>query len=364
MREEIILNSKKFLSLKTAARETNYTNDYIGQLCRSGKINSQMVGKIRFVEEDSLLEYVKKANGFVDIKYADIENIAVENNKDLGDFSSVRDTDFAHSSLREMEQSEMTKRSTTNGVDRFAIAREDEHSSVVRPVAVIASDSEAIHKDSEINIFGTVFSKKVVHVYIAILVLCGLFFGSTLDIQGGFAKIKNKSAEGLAKIVMGAKVASDKILETTLAVANGEIDYEKVYKNYSNFLGEMSVDFVEGEVTYFKNVTGVGRKVTGAIFNPNDTFVTVKTETKKIQGSAEEIIFGGVIYFENLSANLIRVNEKISQNDFAQEKNLALLNQDSFGFTEKFAVTWYRTINSVFASVAKQSTNDVDRSTT
>ncbi|MDD2935295.1 MAG: hypothetical protein PHX25_02355, partial [Candidatus Pacebacteria bacterium] len=377
MREEIILNGKKFLSLKTAARETNYTNDYIGQLCRSEKINSQMVGKIRFVEEDSLSDYVKKANGFVNIKNTDIENAVVENAKDLGDFSSVRDTDFSHSSLRGTKQSSPSvfasdsealpagRQESTTDVDRVvapfhSTPREDGIPSV------FASDSEAIHKyeDKANNLytkfFNTIFSKKTVPIYTAILVLCGVAFGSTLDLQKGLAEIKNKSAEGLAKIVMGAKVTSDKISETALAVVNGEIDYEKVYKNYSNFLRETSVDFAEGEVKYFKNVTGVGSKVTEAIFNPSKTFVAVKSETEKIQRSVEEIIFGGVIYFENLSTNLIRVNEKISQNNFVQEKNLALLNQDSFGFIKNFAIVWHRTVNSVFArSVGNRSDEDL-----
>ncbi|MBU1557999.1 hypothetical protein KKC45_03495, partial [Patescibacteria group bacterium] len=60
---EIFLNGKKYISSKKASKLTGYTNDYVGQLCRGNKIESQMVGRARFVEEGSLLNYAKKPKG-------------------------------------------------------------------------------------------------------------------------------------------------------------------------------------------------------------------------------------------------------------------------------------------------------------
>jgi len=60
---EIYLEGKKYISSKRAAKFTGYTHDYIGQLSRAGKVEGRVVGKTRFVEEDSILDYKKNNNG-------------------------------------------------------------------------------------------------------------------------------------------------------------------------------------------------------------------------------------------------------------------------------------------------------------
>lgn len=55
--EEIIVNQKKFISAKRAARVSKYTSDYVGQLCRKSALDCTRVGKIWFVTEESLLKH-------------------------------------------------------------------------------------------------------------------------------------------------------------------------------------------------------------------------------------------------------------------------------------------------------------------
>ena len=62
MDNELYIESKKYISSRRAAEITKYSNDYIGQLCRSDKIKGTLVGRVRFVEEESLLTYYKKTN--------------------------------------------------------------------------------------------------------------------------------------------------------------------------------------------------------------------------------------------------------------------------------------------------------------
>src|SRR3989344_8070961 len=62
MAESLILQGKKFISSRRAAEITGYTNDYIGQLCRLGKVKAQLVGRNWYVEEQSLFAH-KLANG-------------------------------------------------------------------------------------------------------------------------------------------------------------------------------------------------------------------------------------------------------------------------------------------------------------
>jgi hypothetical protein len=57
--DELVLEGKKHISARRAAKEHGYASDYIGQLIRSGKIKGQKVGKAWFVEEESLSSYLK-----------------------------------------------------------------------------------------------------------------------------------------------------------------------------------------------------------------------------------------------------------------------------------------------------------------
>ncbi|TSC70535.1 MAG: hypothetical protein CEO12_256, partial [Parcubacteria group bacterium Gr01-1014_46] len=57
MVSDIFFENKKYISVKDAANLTGYSKDYIGQLCRSNKILSKRVGRVWYVEEESLLNY-------------------------------------------------------------------------------------------------------------------------------------------------------------------------------------------------------------------------------------------------------------------------------------------------------------------
>ncbi|HBC71061.1 TPA: hypothetical protein DCZ46_03840, partial [Candidatus Campbellbacteria bacterium] len=59
-------------------------------------------------------------------------------------------------------------------------------------------------------------------------------------------------------------------------------------------------------------------------------------------------------------ANAVKQSTFVSSSLQKSVNNLALAVYETANPVEQFAVVWYRTINSVFASVAKQSMNDVD----
>jgi len=52
--EELVLEGKKYVSAKRAAKLTGYTKDYVGQLCRAGKLPAQMVGRNWYIEASSV----------------------------------------------------------------------------------------------------------------------------------------------------------------------------------------------------------------------------------------------------------------------------------------------------------------------
>ena len=61
MKDSLILEGKIYISARRAAKIINYAQDYIGQLCRQGKLDSRMVGRSWFVTEESLLAHREAA---------------------------------------------------------------------------------------------------------------------------------------------------------------------------------------------------------------------------------------------------------------------------------------------------------------
>lgn len=55
--DSVIVDRKNFISAKRASEISGYTCDYVGQLCRSGKLESTRVGNAWFVSEKSILSH-------------------------------------------------------------------------------------------------------------------------------------------------------------------------------------------------------------------------------------------------------------------------------------------------------------------
>jgi hypothetical protein len=57
MIDSILIKDKKYLSSPQAGKLVGYTTDYVGQLCRNKKVESQMIGRTWYVSEDSILKH-------------------------------------------------------------------------------------------------------------------------------------------------------------------------------------------------------------------------------------------------------------------------------------------------------------------
>ena len=55
--EHLDIGEKRYMKVSSAARETGYTMDYIGQLCRGKKIDAKLVGRTWYVAYDELLAH-------------------------------------------------------------------------------------------------------------------------------------------------------------------------------------------------------------------------------------------------------------------------------------------------------------------
>ncbi len=55
--DELTIGDKVYISSKRAAKITGYAKDYVGQLCREGRVEARLVGRNWYVLEASILEH-------------------------------------------------------------------------------------------------------------------------------------------------------------------------------------------------------------------------------------------------------------------------------------------------------------------
>ena len=52
--DTVVLDGVRYIKVSQAAKEFKYTTDYIGQLCRAGKVDAQLIGRTWFVNPESI----------------------------------------------------------------------------------------------------------------------------------------------------------------------------------------------------------------------------------------------------------------------------------------------------------------------
>lgn len=57
--QEIILNGRTYVKATEIAKKLGYTSDYVGQLCRSGKVDAERVGRAWYVDPDTIHAHKK-----------------------------------------------------------------------------------------------------------------------------------------------------------------------------------------------------------------------------------------------------------------------------------------------------------------
>lgn len=101
--EEMLIGDRKFVSSKRAAEITGYAKDYIGQLCREGRVSAQLIGRSWYVLESAIMDHRfgledikpqknKKFKAEIEIEPPKYEPEEVKE-LDLGSSHSADDTD-------------------------------------------------------------------------------------------------------------------------------------------------------------------------------------------------------------------------------------------------------------------------------
>jgi hypothetical protein len=75
--DELLIDEKKYVSSKQAAKITGYAKDYIGQLCREGRVPARLVGRSWYVLEAAIQDH-RFGNPVVEAKKEVLEETPTE----------------------------------------------------------------------------------------------------------------------------------------------------------------------------------------------------------------------------------------------------------------------------------------------
>jgi len=83
MNKDLFVNGEKFISARRAAQEVGYAEDYVGQLCRDGKLPSRMVGRSWYVSRKAILAHKKGGSKKFTSAKVTLEQTSALGSKDL-----------------------------------------------------------------------------------------------------------------------------------------------------------------------------------------------------------------------------------------------------------------------------------------
>lgn len=150
--ETVQVNGVSFVKAAALAKKHRYTTDYIGQLCRAGKVEAQLVGRAWYVNEESLLghkseRYSSARSAEISIHTSTVSDLTPQVHSQRREVRPVL-SKGAHRSVLEKQQ--LTSYNfMARGADRISVYHNDEpgslptsHHPVLENKALIATPPE------------------------------------------------------------------------------------------------------------------------------------------------------------------------------------------------------------------------------
>lgn len=75
--DELLIEDKKYISLKQAAHATGYAKDYVGQLCREGRVPARLIGRNWYVLETALQDHRFRPTKDQSVKNEEVKGASV-----------------------------------------------------------------------------------------------------------------------------------------------------------------------------------------------------------------------------------------------------------------------------------------------
>lgn len=165
MNSDLYFDGATYISAKRAAKISGYVNDYIGQLCRDGKLQAKMVGRSWYVSLESLIAH---KNAFV----SGTKSKPTFFYKNISILPPLPQFEITHQKASQGLTPSLQKEEVVH-VPLLLLSAPKEQYTPVSPVEV--SSSQAFHP------FQIQFSKAVAFVFAMILSISG--FHSLLSLQ-------------------------------------------------------------------------------------------------------------------------------------------------------------------------------------
>lgn len=160
--DDLVIEGKTYLSSKRAAEVTGYAKDYVGQLCREGRVEARLVGRSWYVLEQSIREHrfgTPEKEVETQVVQAPIEERVAEEeaspwnspkyiSEDVAPLPELRPKIFIDKSLN------LLARTDASDITRFeALKIEEEESRLSEEVLVEKMEVDgAKEEDQEVNI--------------------------------------------------------------------------------------------------------------------------------------------------------------------------------------------------------------------
>lgn len=171
MEETIVLHGKTYIKATKAASDAGYTADYVGQLCRGGKIDAKLIGRSWYVNLDELAIHKKEKKRASRSKAREQAKRAIEEvrarsatdgvtqrhfeariryESDSGDLiPKVRKISVENQSTETLESTRIRTRETTDS--NFTIENEGKRIIMSGPVTIIDASEDAIEEDADVT---------------------------------------------------------------------------------------------------------------------------------------------------------------------------------------------------------------------
>jgi hypothetical protein len=215
MKNDLVFEGKNYISSKRAANITSYAQDYIGQLCRAGKLEGKMIGRSWFVSEESLLGHQKSAAGAAsDIQQPAPEIVTAANEPKAPDeiIASVSEPEIKYE------------------IDKTPLLPELDKKIYSDDTSSISADSQALALKSGPN----TDERKATAVFFAALILIvgGFIFNLSSSPGSNFLAMRSQnSSENISASVLSA--VSDFFQSITNALSRGSNRLASFFTGYS-----------------------------------------------------------------------------------------------------------------------------------
>lgn len=96
------VGQKEYVKASVIARDLGYTSDYVGQLCRGGKIDAKLVGRTWYVDKDSIDDHKSNRYRSTQTKSKEAITVAIKSLKDEEELVAVNTNSafYKHSTLK------------------------------------------------------------------------------------------------------------------------------------------------------------------------------------------------------------------------------------------------------------------------